>query len=63
MRILLSDPGPAVRRALRAALGRHDILNVLEADGLDEACARAPERMRLWSVCMQQVLPALSWLH
>ncbi|MGQ3676540.1 sigma 54-interacting transcriptional regulator [Xanthobacter sp. TB0139] len=39
LRILLCDPDPAARRVLRAALGRHELLNVLEADGLDAACA------------------------
>lgn len=40
--VLVCDPDPAVRRLLRAALGRRDQIHMLEADCLDAAFALAP---------------------
>jgi two-component system repressor protein LuxO len=40
--VLVCDPDPAVRRLLRAALGRRDRLNMMEAEALESACALAP---------------------
>ena len=40
--VLVCDPDPVVRRMLRAALGRQDKLNMMEADGLEAAFKLAP---------------------
>ena len=43
--VLVCDPDPSVRRLLRAALGRRDRLNMMEADALESAYALAPHCM------------------
>ncbi len=42
LRVLVCDPDPAARRALRAALGRRDALNMMEAECLEAAFVLAP---------------------
>ncbi|MFG1360484.1 sigma-54 dependent transcriptional regulator [Xanthobacter pseudotagetidis] len=40
--VLVCDPDPAIRRLMRAALGRRDRLNMMEAEALESAYALAP---------------------